>query len=91
MFKVHPKKIEIEPLKVDTIIDREKDKLIEAGKVIQIGDYVNDFINPESNINIGDILYFEGWGCTQTPPDPEGKTHWVVWVDEKVILGKYEQ
>lgn len=84
MFKVPANKVEIEPLKLDKIISQEKDSLIEAGKVLQVGEGV-------TYVKEGDQIYFEGWGCTQTPPDPEGKTHWVLWMNEKVILGKYEQ
>lgn len=83
-FSPPKNKVEIEPIEDSKIIDRGDRRVFrEGGKVISVGEDVT-YVKP------GDFLYFEDWGCTQTTPDPEGKTHWIVWVDEKVILGKYE-
>jgi co-chaperonin GroES (HSP10) len=87
MFKPLGNTFEIEPLKIDKVIFQEKDSLIEAGKVIALGHAYDQTIS--GGVNIGDIIYFQGWGCNQTPLDPEGKTHWVVTNDEKIIQGKW--
>lgn len=86
MFKPIGYKVEIEPYKVDKVIFQEKDSLIEVGKVITLPENTTNI-----NVKIGDILFFEGWGCTQTEEDPDGNKHWIVSLDEKVIKGIYEQ
>ncbi len=86
MFKPAYNYIEIEPFKVDKVIFQEKDSLVESGRILRIGESCMNY-----SYKVGDILYFQGYGCIQSEPDLEGNRHWVVMMDRNVILGAYEQ
>ena len=88
MFRpVFSNQVEIEPFKLDKVIFQEKDDLIETGKIVS---FKNELSAKDYGLKVGDIIFFEGWGCTQTEVDPEGKKHWVVLLDEKIVKGVYE-
>lgn len=82
-FIPHPLKVEIKPHKKERIILAQDENLIEAGEVISVGDQV-------TFLKVGDIVFFDGWGCSKTP-DVNGIIHYVLSVNEDVILGKYEK
>lgn len=83
MFIPAPGKVVVEPHENKNIIERGDIKIYrESGKVLAVGEGVTFVKN-------GDILFFEDYGCVQTQVDPDGKTYWIVWMDEKIVLGKY--
>lgn len=74
-------KIVVEPIKQKTVIVSDSGNLQEKGKVIAVGECV-DFVK------VGDIIYFDAWGCGKTSPTEDGVEYYVVSDDSRVILGK---
>lgn len=82
MFRPAWNKIEVKPLSKDSVIIDDKQDLVELGEIISLGtEGGKDFYK------IGDILAFEGWGCTKI--SYKGVDRWVVADDKSVILGKF--
>ncbi len=75
-------KIEIEPLKKDGPILSHEDTLLEAGRIIAVGEY--------SAYSVGYIIYFDSWACAKTAPDSQGNVHYILPDNKDVILG-YEK
>lgn len=80
MFTPYPDKIQIEPIKQDTMLLTEGNQFQEMGKVIAVGSLVK-FVKK------GDILYFSSWGVSKTP-EINGKQYYVVSESSDFILGK---
>lgn len=74
-------KIEVKPFKKESVIVQADESLIEVGEVVAIGERV-------TFVKVGDIIYFDSWGCTKT--DYNGEVHYVVPEDSNIILGKDE-
>lgn len=72
-------RVEIEPIKDETLFLGEEKKFIEKGKVITLGSGV-------ISCEVGDIIYFDSYGVYQTP-EVDGESHWVVR-GEEYIIGK---
>ncbi len=91
MFTPAPDRIEVKPLAKKGVTMDTKDQLVELGEIVSIGSNCNtnsDFRSERGFIfNIGEILAFEGWGCTKISHNGEEK--WLVKNDSNVILGKY--
>jgi len=79
-FIPYKDKIEVDPFKATKIIKSEEVSLIEMGKVVAVGSDV-------TFVKVGDILYFDSWGCSKTP-EVDGKRHYLVAELSSVILGK---
>lgn len=79
MFIPAADKIEVAPLEKDSVILSETPDFIEAGRVVAIGSRIADI----QDIQIGDIVHFNAYGCYHT----FDKKHWVVSVNDDVILG----
>jgi len=75
-------KIQVMPFKQDSIIMSQDENLIEAGEVVAIGEQV-------TFVKVGDIVYFDSWGCSKTP-EIDGVRHYVVPEKSELILGKNE-
>lgn len=82
MFTPAFNRIEVKPLKKTGIISDFKEELVELGEIVSLGRDVSIDV-----FKIGDILAFEGWGCTKITYNGEEK--WVVSTNENVILGVY--
>ena len=80
MFVPYYDKIQIKPLDKKTVIQSQDKNLQERGEVIAVGRDV-------TFVEIGDILYFDSWGCSTTP-EIDGVQHYVVSESSQVILGK---
>lgn len=75
-------KVIIEPLTKGGIIRTgEAESLQEKGRVIAVGDKV-------SFLKVGNIVYFDSYGCSKTPADSEGKEYYVLFESSPVIFGK---
>jgi co-chaperonin GroES (HSP10) len=70
-------RIEIEPIKDESLLLSEDKKFVEKGKVIALGDD-NGFCKE------GDVIYFDAYGIYQTP-EIDGKSHFIVRGMEFVI------
>lgn len=84
MFIPAPSRIEVKPLKKIGVIMDTKDQLVEMGEVVSLGKGCEGFF-----LKIGDIVAFEGWGCTKITYKGEDK--WLVKADPDVVLGKYDK
>ncbi len=71
-------KIVIKPLEEKTIIKSQDTNLLEKGEVVAVGRDV-------TFVKVGDIVYFESYGCIKTA---DGE--YVVTENGQVILGKHE-
>lgn len=80
MFKPYHNKIQIEPIKKDTMLMTEQKDYQEMGRVIAVGENVR-FVKK------GDLLYFTSWGVDKTP-EIDGKSYYVVEDSSAFILGK---
>lgn len=92
MFIPASNRIEVKPLGKESVIIDDKQELVELGEIVFIGRGCNDWLpntpNAKDNyFQIGDILAFEGWGCTKI--SYKGEDRWVVSTDKNVILGKF--
>lgn len=76
-------KIWFEPIKQDDIIANDRDTVVEAGKVIGVGDGV-------AFVKEGDTVFFLSYGAEETP-EIDGKTYWTVANDTRFIMGKLTQ
>lgn len=76
-------KIQVKPFTQDSIILSQEETLIEAGEVVAIGSQVGF-------VKVGDIIYFDAWGCSKTP-EIDGERHYVVPEKSQLILGKSER
>lgn len=72
-------KIEIQPLRKETLLLNEGQNLEEIGKVISVGSKVK-FVKP------GDVILFSNWGCVKVMVDD--KEHFIVPDSSEFILGK---
>lgn len=93
MFVPSDYRIEVKPLGRDSVIIDDKQELVELGEIVSIGREANYTI-PDMERGgqkyfyvQGDILAFEGWGCTKI--SYKGEDRWVVSADKNVILGKF--
>ncbi len=85
MFIPSANRIEVKPLSKDSVILDDKQELVELGEIVSItfiGKLLTLF-----HYQVGDILAFEGWGCTKITY--KGEDRWVVSTDKNVILGKF--
>lgn len=82
IFIPHYSKIHFEPIKKGSIIADDKESVIEAGKVISVGEHVM-FVKP------GDTVFFLNYGAEQTP-EIDGESYWTVACDDRFIMGKIE-
>ncbi len=74
-------KVEIEPMQTgEKFIMSDKEEFPEMGRVVQCGPDVT-WVKP------GDVIFFIAYGMEQTP-DFEGRTHYVVGMDQRFIIGK---
>lgn len=80
-FVPYPKKIHFEPIEKDDIIANDRDMVIEAGKVIGVGEGV-------TFCKEGDVIFFLAYGAEETP-EVDGKTYWTVADDSRFLMGKY--
>ncbi len=103
MFTPASSRIEVRPLGKDSVIIDDKQELVELGEIVSIGKNADNYqavvrhyptgrnsmseSYPESFYEVGDILAFEGWGCTKITY--KGEDRWVVSTDKNVILGKF--
>lgn len=74
-------KIWFEPIKKDDIIANDRDTVIEAGKVLGIGEGV-------TFCKEGDTIFFLAYGAEETP-EVDGKTYWTVRDCPEFLMGKY--
>lgn len=81
-FIPYPGKVEIAPMREDSMVKGELDSKLEMGTVISAGAGCR-FLRK------GDTVFFAKWGFSETPDDQEQK-HFVVEEDSRFILGKYE-
>jgi hypothetical protein len=80
-FTPYAGKVEIEPMQTgEKFIMSDREEFPELGRVIQVGEGVG-FVKP------GDVIFFIAYGMEQTP-DFEGKTHYVVSMDSRFVIGK---
>lgn len=80
MFRPYKNRIEIKPYKADSILPEEDRPIIECGEVVSVGEGVD-------GIKIGDIIFFDQYGCTKTC-EKDGIIHYTVYVSDATILGK---
>jgi co-chaperonin GroES (HSP10) len=80
MFIPYLTKIQVEPVKKDTMLMSDQKDYQEMGKVIAVGSKVK-FVKK------GDLLYFTSWGVDKTP-EVDGKSYYVVEESSAFILGK---
>lgn len=81
-FIPYQNKIEFSPIKKDSIIQNDKDSIVEVGLVLSVGTDVT-FVKP------GDTVFFLSYGAEQTP-EIEGESHWTVACVPEFIMGKSE-
>lgn len=81
-FIPYPGKIHFLPIKQESIIASDKDTLVEAGKVISVGEGVT-FVKP------GDTVFFLVYGAEETP-EMDGEKFWTVADDPRFMMGKLE-
>ncbi len=86
MFVPAYDRVEVKPLGKESVIIDDKQELVELGEIVSVGNIHLDSSNYQF-YNIGDILAFEGWGCTKIIY--KGEDRWVVSTDKNVILGKF--
>lgn len=80
-FICYPGKVHFEPIKQESVILSDEDNIVEAGKVIEVGEGVT-FVKPN------DIIFFLRYGAECTP-EMEGKKYWTVRDCPEFIMGKY--
>jgi co-chaperonin GroES (HSP10) len=80
-FVPYPGKIWFEPIKQESVILSDDDNIVEAGKVLGIGEGV-EFCKE------GDTIFFLRYGAEETP-EIDGKKYWTVASDSRFIMGKY--
>ncbi len=72
-------KIWFEPIKQDSVILSEEAQIVEAGKVLGVGEGV-EFVKE------GDTIFFLGYGAEKTP-EMDGKVYWTVRDCPEFIMG----
>lgn len=82
MFIPYYDKIEVVPLEKDTILLTPDQIKEERGRVTAIGRDVKF-------VQVGDILYFSSWGCTETQ-EVDGVKRYIIPEQSEFILGKEE-
>lgn len=75
-------KILFSPIKLDYIIQNDKEAAIEAGKVLAVGSEV-------TFVKEGDTVFFLAFGAEQTP-ELDGQSYWTVACDSRFVMGKIE-
>lgn len=85
MFIPPSSRIEVRPLDKDSVIIDDKQELVELGEIVSIS--FSCRLITLFRYSIGDIIAFEGWGCTKITYNGEDK--WVVSTNKNVILGKF--
>lgn len=81
-FKPYHDKIEIRPVKNETVIAAADQKFHEMGEVVAVGRDV-EFVK------VGDMLVFTAHGVWETP-EIDGEKHYVVTEHSEFILGKVQ-
>ena len=75
---------EIKPLEKSKVILSEDKDYIDAGEIIGLPE-----IDTGYKIKVGDIIFFEAYGCYITTDEVDGQKHYLVPIDSKIIKGVY--
>lgn len=78
-FRPSLNRIEVKPTGSKTLIETGKESFVESGEIVSI--------NGPIDLNIGDIVYFESYGCVKTAPDSTGKIHYIINLTQDIIIG----
>lgn len=79
-FVPYPSKIWFEPQKQEAVILSDSDQIVEAGKVLGIGEGV-------TFCKEGDTIFFLRYGAEETP-EIDGKKYWTVRDCPEFIMGR---
>ncbi len=79
MIIPYKNRIVVKPFKSESLL-ADDDRIIEIGEVLAVGEGVEW-------LKVGDVVYFDSYGCTKTA-ERNGEVYYTVLVSEETILGK---
>lgn len=80
MIIPYKNRIVVKPFQQESILSESDGPIVEAGEVLAVGDGVEW-------LAIGDIVYFDRYGCSKTAKRDDVE-YYTVLVSEDTILGK---
>lgn len=75
--------VEIKPIEKKGVIQQENN-YINAGEIVTLSNSDSGF-----GLKIGDIIFFESYGCYQTTDQVDGQIHYIVTLDKDIVKAIY--